>query len=26
MVETLGLGGVQVQFDNVSVTPLAEAE
>jgi len=26
MVEALGLGGVQVQFDNVSVTPLAEAE
>ncbi len=24
MVETLGLGGVQVQFDNVSVTPLGE--
>ncbi len=24
MVETLGLGGVRVQFDNVSVTPLAE--
>ncbi len=26
MVETLGLGGVRVQFDNFTVTPLAEGE
>lgn len=26
MVETLGLGGVQVQFDNFTVTPLSEGE